>query len=147
MLIYNAVREKYYFLYWFYKVVREKCCFYTGFTRLSANNIVFTMVLQGCPRQLSVFHMFLKLFRGQPRGHGFAAGAGGAGAGGPKLVRNSPSTTILSPLARLRSFASPHPLARTNETKRFPGWGSASGLTPPICTFFGCILLRRGTSY
>ena len=35
------------FLHWFYKVVREKCCFYNSFIRLSAKHVVFTLVLQG----------------------------------------------------------------------------------------------------
>ena len=38
------------FLHWFCKVVREKCCFYIGFARLSAKKAVFTLVLLGCPR-------------------------------------------------------------------------------------------------
>ena len=33
------------------------------------------------------------------------------------------ATQNSSSLARPRSFASPRPLARTNETKRFPSWG------------------------
>ena len=44
------------------------------------------------------------------------------GAVGTKLPQNHPSTRIETALARPRSFASPRPLARTNETKRFPGW-------------------------
>ena len=46
------------FLHWFYKVVREKGCFYIGFTRLSAKNDVFTLVLQGCPRNMLFLHWF-----------------------------------------------------------------------------------------
>ena len=103
--------------------------FYNGFTRLSTNNIVLTLVLQGCPRKITVFHWFCKLFRGQPHGHGIAGGEGAA-AGGTQLPRNSPSITILSPFARPHSFASPRPLAHANETQRFPGGGSRSRLTP-----------------
>ena len=44
---------------------------------------------------------------------------------------NSPSFTIESPLARPHSFASPRPLARTNETKRFPGWRFHTRTHPP----------------
>jgi hypothetical protein len=39
-------REKMMFLHWFYKVVREKCGYYTGFTRLSAKSVGFSLVLQ-----------------------------------------------------------------------------------------------------
>ena len=44
---------------------------------------------------------------------------------------NSPSTRIETPLARPHSFASPRPLARTNETKRFPGWRFHKRTHPP----------------
>ena len=119
------------FIHWFYKVVRDKCCFSIGFTRLSATNVVFPLVLQGLSARNGVFHWFYKensrTTRGQPTRHGFATGAGGA----TKLPHNRPSFTIESPLARPHSFASPRPLARTNETKRFPGWRFHKGLTPP----------------
>ena len=46
-LVFLGCPRKRLFLHWFYKVVREKGCFYTGFIRLSAKNVVFTMVLQG----------------------------------------------------------------------------------------------------
>jgi len=39
-------------LYWFYKVVRDNCCFYMGFTRLSAKSCVL--------------YWFHKVVRGQP---------------------------------------------------------------------------------
>ena len=48
-----------------------------------------------------------------------------------KCPHNSPSYTIESPLARPHSFASPRPLARTNETKRFPGWRFHKRTHPP----------------
>ena len=50
-LVFLGCPRKMLFLHWFYKVVREKCCFYVGFTRLSANNVVFTLVLQGLSAQ------------------------------------------------------------------------------------------------
>ena len=50
-------------LHWFYKVVGEKACFYIGFTRLSAKSIVFTLVLQGCPRKVLFLHWFYKVVR------------------------------------------------------------------------------------
>ena len=43
--------RKWLFLHWFYKVVREKCCFYIGFIRLSAKNVVFTLVLRRLSRK------------------------------------------------------------------------------------------------
>ena len=45
-LVFLGCPRKRLFLHWFYKVVREKCCFYIGFTRLSAKSVVFTLVLQ-----------------------------------------------------------------------------------------------------
>ena len=42
------------FLHWFYKVVREKGCFYIGFIRLPAGNVVFTLVLQRLPPKMLV---------------------------------------------------------------------------------------------
>ena len=60
--------------HWFCKVVREKGCFYIGFTRLSAKKVVFTLVLQGLSAKNGVLHWFYKensrTTRGQP-GHGF----------------------------------------------------------------------------
>ena len=49
------------FLHWFYKVVREKYCFYIGFTRLSTKSVVFTLVLQGCPRKMLFYIGFTRL--------------------------------------------------------------------------------------
>ena len=46
-LVFLGCPRKSLFLHWFYKVVREKACFYSGFTRLSAKNVVFTLVLKG----------------------------------------------------------------------------------------------------
>jgi len=105
-LVLRGCPRKIVFLHWFYKVVREQWWFYIGFTSLSATHADFTLVLLGCPR---------------------TTGAGtpstlSAGAGGGTLSPNSPSTRIETPLARPRSFASPRPLARANETKRFPSW-------------------------
>ena len=60
--------------HWFYKVVRDKGCFYIGFTRLSAKKVVFTLILQGLSAKNGVLHWFYKensrTTRGQP-GHGF----------------------------------------------------------------------------
>ena len=103
-------------LHWFYKVVREKCWKTIGFTRLSA----------GCPRKMLKSHVFFIAFAQKlstDNRHGLARTLESI------CLTNSPSCTIESPLARPHSFASPRPLARTNETKRFPGWGH-SVLTP-----------------
>ena len=60
---------------------------------------------------------------------------GGGAVVGVHWSQNGPSFTIETALARPRSFASPRPLARTNETKRFPGWGhKGSSPQPPIYT-------------
>ena len=150
------------FLHWFYKVVHEKCCFYIGFTRLSTKRVVFTLVLQGCPRKMLFLHWFYKVVREKycfyigftrvvhenacktcikttffvdnPRKSNdfrtFLA-TGEEEQEELNCPHNSPSYSIESPLARPHSFASPRPLARTNETKRFPGWRFHKGLTPP----------------
>merc|ERR1712185_795584 len=57
--------------HWFSWVVREKCCFSIGFTRLSATNVVFPLVLQGCPREMLFFHWF---YKGCPREMVFSIG-------------------------------------------------------------------------
>ena len=54
------------FLHWFYKVVREKCCFYTVFMRLSAKNVVFLhWFYEGCPRNMVFYIGFTRKTRGQ----------------------------------------------------------------------------------
>ena len=74
----------------------------------------------------SVFLCFRsQVVRGQPRTTGMVSGPEEQ----VNCPHNSPGYRIESPLARPHSFASPRPLARTNETKRFPGWGH-KGLTP-----------------
>ena len=126
---------------WFYQVVDERCWFFIGFTRLWMKSIDFSLVLQGCGWKvlilrwfyevvdancwflqwlwmtMVVFHWFLceispttdpqpgAPFRGEQEEEHFC-------------LRTAPGYRIWS-----RSFASPRPLARTNETKRFPGWG------------------------
>ena len=45
-LIFGGYPGKLLFLHLFYRVVREKACFYIGFTRLSTNNVVFTMEIR-----------------------------------------------------------------------------------------------------
>ena len=98
-------------LQWFYKVVRGKCCFYIGFTKVVREKpykacIKTTFCVDNPPGMVS----------------------------GPKDANcpyNSPSYTIESSLARPHSFASPRPLARTNETKRFPGWRFHKRTHPP----------------
>jgi len=62
------------------------------------------LFLQACPRNMLILQRFYWVVRGHGKTRGAAV---------TKLVRNSPSTTILSPLARPHSFASPRPLART----------------------------------
>ena len=108
-MVLRGCPRKLLFLHWFYKVVREKCCFYIGFTKVVREKREETCVKT-------------RFFVDNPPGMVWA----------PEEQKqlnwphNSPSYTIESPLARPHSFASPRPLARTNETKRFPGW-----LTPP----------------
>ena len=46
-LVLQGCPRKVLFLHWFYKVVREKCCFYIGFTRVVREKWCFTLVLQG----------------------------------------------------------------------------------------------------
>ena len=71
-----------------------------------------------------------KVVRGQPRTTGTVSPQQEEQQHG-KCPHNSPSYTIESPLARPHSFASPRPLARTNETKRFPGWRFHKRTHPP----------------
>ena len=111
-LVLQGCPRKVLFLHWFYKVVREKCCFYIGFTR----------VVREKPYKTCVKSTF------------FVDNPPGMVSGQEQHVKcphNSPSFTIESPLARPHSFASPRPLARTNETKRFPGWRFHKRTHPP----------------
>jgi len=98
------------FTLFFTRVVREQCCFYTGFTRVVREQVKKNL----CEN---------KIFRGQPTRHAF-------GTEEVNWPHNSPSFTIESPLARPH-FASPRPLAGTNETKRFPGWQFHKLTHPP----------------
>ena len=59
-LVFLGCPRKSLFFHWFYKVVREKCCFFIGFTRLSSKSVVFSLVLQGLSAKNGVLHWFYK---------------------------------------------------------------------------------------
>ena len=104
----------------------RKGLFFIGFIRLSARSVVFFIGFRRVVREKREKHLCKNnIVRGQPARHGFAT------AEELNWPHNSPSFTIESPLARPHSFASPRPLARTNETKRFPGWRFHKRTHPP----------------
>ena len=97
-------------LHSFYKAVRDNSCFYVGFLRLSANNVVFILLVRRLSAKNQKNQCHINIFRGQPTRY--------LSAEKQQQVNcppNSPSFTIESPLARPHSFASPRPLARTHE--------------------------------
>ena len=144
-LVLHRLSAKCFLFHWFYKVVYEKFCFFISFTKLSAKSLVFSLVLQGCPRKVLFFHWFYKVVHEKccffigftmvvhenlrkplvfkrnvtkvVRGQLFRA----------RFWKKRVSLSLAPPLAiepkrlSLAHAASPRPLARTNETKRFPG--------------------------
>ena len=92
------------FLHWFYKVVQGKCCFYIGFAKV---------VVHEKPYKTLAKSTFLA---DNPPGTvwGQKKKKEEEKKKEVKLPHNSPSCTIVSLISRS--------LARTNETKRFPGW-------------------------
>ena len=119
-MVLQGCPRKVLFLHWFYKVVREKCCVNNGFTRVVRENHCKTCVK-------STF------FADYPPGMVSPQEEEEEQLNWP---HNSPSYTIESPLARPHSFASPRPLARTNETKRFPGWRFHKRTHPPTSNIY-----------
>jgi len=121
-------------------VVHDKWCFYTGVDRLPAKSGVFYIgFYKGCPRTVVFYIGCTRVFRGKyykpcVKSTFFVDNPPGM-VSPPEQQQalcphNSPSYRIESPLARPHSFASPRPLACTNETKRFPGLTQAP--QPPI---------------
>ena len=113
-LVLQGCPRKRLFFHWFYKVVREKCCFFNGFKRVVREKPYKTLLK-------STF------FVDNPPGMVWTPEE-------QKEIncpQNSPSYSMESPLARPHSFASPRPLARTNETKRFSGWRFHKRTHPP----------------
>ena len=112
-LVLQGCPRKVLFLHWFYKVVREKCCFYIGFTKVVREKLYKTCVkstffVDNPPGMVSPEEEQQQQQQEEQQEL--------------NSPHNSPSYTIESPLARPHSFASPRPLAHTNETKRFPDW-------------------------
>ena len=115
------------FLQWFYKVVREKGCFFIGFIRLSAGSVVFSLVLEGLSAKNVKKPVLKQDFSWTTRRAWFRRRE----AEELNWPHNSPSFTIESPLARPHSFASPRPLARNETISRLAVSQTDSPPQPP----------------